>query len=89
MLGKVCYQPPLYSSPRVLSSGTQDTPMDEEDAVSSREINRRQKETGSNGILQIKEDAKLTALKTESLLFMILPTSTRQPLRLPKLQGKP
>lgn len=64
--------------------------MDDEDAVSSREINRRQKKkTGSNGISQIKEDAKLIALKMKSLLFTLLPTSTRQPLRLPKPHAKP
>lgn len=64
--------------------------MNEEDAASSREINRRhKKKTGSNGISQIKEDAKLMTLTMKSLLSIILTTSTRQPLRLPKPHAKP
>lgn len=56
--------------------------MGEEDAASSREIKRGQKKkTGSNGISQIKEDGKLTALTMKSLLSLTQTTSTKQPLR--------
>lgn len=66
MPGKVCYQPPLYSSPREQSSRTQDISVDEEDAVSSKEISRRQKKKiGSNGISTDKRRWKIDHTKNE------------------------
>lgn len=60
-----CYQLSLTAAPGKNSSptGTQDTPVGEEDAGPSREINKRQKETGGNDMSWIKEDSKLTPLK--------------------------
>ena len=51
MLGKACYQPFLTAAP----GGTQNTLTDEEDAILSIEINRRQeKKIGENHISQMK-----------------------------------
>lgn len=60
-----CYQLSLTAAPGKNSSptGTQDTPVGEEDAGPSREINKRQKETVGNDMSWIKEDSKLTPLK--------------------------
>lgn len=63
MSGKVCSQSPLHGSPREQFSGTQDMLMGEEDAVYSSAINRRQENSGDDGIPQTKGGTRLTPSK--------------------------
>lgn len=64
--------------------------MGEEDAVYSREINRRQKEnSGDDCIPETKGGTRLTPSKMKNELFIVLPLWTRPPPGPPKPNASP